>query len=120
MLSPITMLAGLPSEGKEDYSITPSAPEQTKQLAAGQQENLFASSTPVLRSGEALCLMRHRHRAAWRGEKACSLAIVGIDVQDRALLVLLRLPCCPHLPIFPNCTASSASAITCYLRVYLC
>ncbi len=71
MLSPIAMLGGLPSQSKEYYTTSRSAPEQTKQFAAGQQENLFASSTTVLSCGQALCLMWHRHRAARRGEKAC-------------------------------------------------
>ena len=86
MLSPVAMLAGLSSKGKKAHTFGRRASKKTKQLAAGQQKNLFASSTTVLSSGQALCLMRYRHRSAWRGEENILLIAVDINRQDRPYL----------------------------------
>ena len=80
------MLAGLPSAEKEACTFSRSPPVQTKEHAAGYPENLCASSTTVLSSGQALCFMRHRHRSARRGEKAFQNIAMGVDVQEERFL----------------------------------
>lgn len=114
MLSPVAMLAGLSSKGKEAHTFSRRASEQTKQPAAEQQESLFANSTAVLSSGQAFCLMRDRYRPAWRGEKGFLLITVDIDWQER------HCSCCLACLAVQTCLSSPPAQQRVRLRLAPC